>query len=358
MRDIVIKNRTIGENKRIFINAEMACSHNGNISIAKKVIDTACNGGADAINFQMVSMKDYMVRYFGKGKSGKGIISAGKDDSDIYQYIDSLMFDENEWSMLFEYARKKDILICAQPNDYVSFEWARKLNPDIYSISSATFSEIDLVKKIACEDKPMILRIGGALLGEIEKVVSAIQLSNNDKIIIMYGFQNYPTEIDKINLHYMKTLKELFGTHIGFADHTDGGDEMALKIPLLAIPLEVAVLEKHITHNREEKCEDYESALDEKTFKKFVEDVRVAQMAMGNKYFKGLSEGEVDYRNKSKKRVVAKVDLNKGDVLSKDNVVFKRADFGFLPEEAKYLYNRRLSTDICADQIIELTDLE
>lgn len=338
----------------LLINAEMACAHNGDLDIAKKIIDVASDSGADSINFQMVCMEKYMVRNFGEGKSGKGIISQGKDDSDIYKYIDALMFKEAGWAVLFDYARQKNILICAQPNDEESLMWAKNLNPDFYSISSATLSEIELVGAIAAEKKPLLLRISGALQGEIEKALAMIRLMGNEDIVLLYGYQNYPTDIEKINLNFIKKLKSLYGLPVGFADHTDGGNDLALVVPLLAIPFGVAVLEKHITHDRELKCEDFESALGPIEFKKFVEHVDISRTAMGHSYFMGMSESEIEYRNVSKKKIVATRKVLAGHIAQKEDFAFKRADYGMTPDELKYLLGREFKAEILPDQVIEL----
>ena len=322
--------------------------------IAKKIIDAAAQSKADAINFQMTDLPSYMVKDYSAGG-----ISQGKDKSDIYKYLEKIIwFKEKEWQELFNFARHKDLIISATVNDLESARIATKLGVDIYQIHSSSLGEKDLVAKVAQSNKPICLKIGGTFLGEIERVIALIKEKGNDQLMLQHGFQSYPTKIEEVNLKYIPTLKALFSLPVGYGDHTDGSDPLALIVPLLSIPFGVSFLEKHITHNRNDKCEDFESALGPDDFKKFVQYVRIAEKSLGQSHIHLFSEDESNYRNISKKRVVAKVDIKIGEKITQDKIAFKRANQGLLPDEAHYLFNRKTKEAIAKDQPITWDKLQ
>jgi N,N'-diacetyllegionaminate synthase len=348
MNEIKIKGKKIGNNNPVFIVAEMACSHDGSMEIAKKIIEAAFKAGADAINFQMTDLANYMVENYSAGG-----VSQGKGKGDIYKYLEKIFwFKEKEWQELFNYAKKKNLIISATINDLKSGEIAHKLNADIYQIHSSSLGEKNLVKQVARFKKPVCLKIGGTFLGEIEKAVGLIINEGNYKTMLQHGFQSYPTKIEEVNLRFITALKKMFDLPVGYGDHTDGSDPLALVIPLLSIPFGVSFLEKHLTHNRAAKCEDFESALNPDDFKRFVAYVRMAEKGLGQEQCHIFSQDEKQYRNISKKRAVAGADIRAGERITENKIVFKRANQGIFPEEADYLLKRIAKQDIKKDEPI------
>ena len=342
MRSIRVKNKMIGDGYPAFIVAEMACSHDGSIEIAKKIIDAAAKARADAINFQMTSLPDYMVPNYSAGG-----VSHGKGESDIYGYLKKIFwFGETEWKELFDYANEKDLIISVTCNDIPSAKLAKTLGADIYQIHSSSLSEENLVKTVARIKKPICLKIGGTFLGELEKAIFWIREEGNEEIMLLHGFQNYPTKLKDVHLRFIPTLKKLFSLPVGFADHTDGGSELALVVPLLALPLGANFIEKHLTHDRSQKCEDFESALNPEDFKKFVNNVREVEKTFGEESMHIFSKDELKYRQISKKRAVANRDIGKGEILKSEDIVFKRSDEGIFPDESKFVIGRKLKFNI------------
>ncbi len=335
-----IGNRIIGDGKT-FVIAEMAWSHDGSSDIAKKIIDAAAEAKADAINMHVTFLSEYMIRSYG---AGKGRLSAGKDDSDVYKYLDKINPSFDMLQELIAYAKKKGLLISLLCNDMRSVDFAAQ-HADIFQIHSGTMLEEDLVRKVASQKKPIVLKVGGAYLGEIEKSLSWIKEEGNNSIILMYGFQNYPTRLETIHLNFIKTLQETFGLHVGFADHTDGSTEIAVIIPLVGIAKGATVIEKHLTHDREKKCEDFESALNPDAFAKMMQFIREMESSFGSSSMRAFSADELNYRQVSKKRVVAKAAMRKGSVLTKDMLICKRSDEGVYPDEIKMLLGRTLKLD-------------
>lgn len=344
MKSIEVKGKIIGDGYPAFIIAEMAWSHDGSIEKAKKIIKGAADANADAISIHITSMEDYMVPEY-KCEAGQ-TLSSGREISSMYEGHDSINLKEENWVELFPYIKKLGLIICVMCNDRKSFELCKRLKPDIYVLSPASFVEYDFIKEIAKEMKPIILRIGGALLGEIEKVITLIKDEGTEDIILLHGIQLYPTKIEDTHLGLIDSLRKIFSLQVGLADHIDGDSDLALIVPLVSLPFGATVIEKHITYNRDEKGEDYEAALNPKEFKKFVSYVREVEKSVGSYSFRTLSEAELRYRDVVRKRTVAKDEIKMNEKITAEKITFKRADEGAYPDESKYLIGRTAKYDI------------
>jgi len=347
MEQIKIKNKIIADDFPAFIVAEMAWSHDGLVEKAKKIVRATSDAKADAIKFHITSVEDYMVPQYG---SGKGRVSAGKEERSIYEYLKSINLDRKAWEELFSYTKGQGLLICAMCNDLASFRFASKLDPDIYDVHSSCLSDEDFIREVAKDMKPVFLGIGASTLGEIERAISWAKETGNNDISLIYGFQSYPTRLEDMHLRYIQSLKQMFSLPVGFADHTDGGSDLALITPLVALPYGANIIEKHVTYDRSARGEDFESALDPGDLKKLVQLVREVEKAFGSPTVRPLSEGELNYRQVSKKRAVAKVKIKKDEKITKDNIAFKRSDEGVYPEESKFLIGRTAKCDIEKDE--------
>ena len=160
----------------------MAWSHDGSVENAKKIIKGAADAGADAISLHITSVKDYMVKDY--SCSAGQVVSASKGKESMYDLSDRMNLKDSDWEELFSKARSVRLAICAMPNDMQSLRLCEKLNPDIYVIASSCFVEEDLVSGVAKRRKPVILRIGGAALGEIENTI--VVLNNCRTILRMF----------------------------------------------------------------------------------------------------------------------------------------------------------------------------
>ena len=349
MREIKLGGRAIGDCQPTFIMVEMAWSHDGSIEKARKIIRGAARAKADAINFHITSIEDYMVpRYTG----GRGRITAGGAAQSIYDCLCQINLSQEAWKELFAYAREQCLFISAMCNDLSSVEFAFQLGPDMYGIHSACLAEEDLVTAVASKQKPVFLKVGGTYLGEIERAVRLIQQAGNRDIVLMHGIQSYPTKLEDMHLRYIRSLKQIFGLPVGFADHVDGGSELALVVPVVAVALGANVIEKHITHDRSLKGVDFESALDPDGLKKMVQNLREVEKAFGSSAVRPLSGAEADYRQSAKKRTVAGNTLQKGEKITSDKIAFKRSDDGVYPDESQYLIGRIVNKKVEKDEAI------
>lgn len=347
MRQVKLGNKIIGDGQPSYVIAEMAWSHDGSVEKAKKIVQGACDAGADAISIHVTSLKDYMVKEY-SSVAGK-TLSAGKEQEIIYNYLDKINIKDSEWKELFKYIKDAELAICAMPNDIRSLKFCAELKPDAYVIAASCFVEENLVLEVAKQKKPVILRIGGATLGEIESVIGLVREYGTGDIILLHGFQSYPTKIEDTRLALIPTLKATFGLPVGTADHIDADSPLAVMVPLVALAFGANAVEKHVTHDRKMKGEDFESALHPDELKMLVGNMKEIEKSFGNSAIKTLSSEELRYRRVSRKKAVAARVIKKGQKITAQDIVFKRADDGITPDESKFIIGRTAGLDIKED---------
>ena len=174
----------------------------------------------------------------------------------------------------------------------------------------------------------------------------------------MWGFQNFPTKIESLNLNKINLLKQNFSHIIGYADHTDSNDYLnSFSIPLLAFVMGANIVEKHITLNRFKKKNDYYSSLNPDEFEKFVKFLKKSSQSLGNNQWI-LSKVESAYNAFSKKYLVAKKNISKNEFLNKSNITFKRTGkIGISIDEFNFLKKPKLSKDMKKDKPIFIKNL-
>lgn len=341
--------------EKVKIIAEMAWAHDGSLEKAINIMKAAKDAGADAIGIHITSLNNYMVPHYG---SGKGKVSEGKEHLQIFNYLVDINLSNEDWVTFAKEAKSCEIDLCIMPNDMESLHFAHEqLKPKYFVISAASFIEREFIERLAQTNTTTFFRIGGALLGEIEQAVNWFRKTSSAEIVLLHGFQNYPTKLEDTNIAQLKSLQDIFGLPVGLADHIDGSSPLALTVPLLAIPYGAEYIEKHITWDRAEKGEDFESALNPDDFKLFVDYVSAAQIAIGHGAWQQLTEASVRYRNITRKRVVAAANISQGERIQLSDLTFKRSDVGLTPEMKDYLIGRTLKKDIKENDAIEWGDL-
>ena len=329
--------------KRKFIIAEMACSHEGEEKLAKKIIDGAAKANADAIQLQIWELK-YMMT----------------PQRSEFEWLKKIEFSHEEWSNIIKYSRSNypnlEIWVCVY--EHQSIEFIDSLNIDGYKLNSSDLSNPLVLEKVALSGKPINLSVGASTLDEIESALDLISNISKSAVILMYGFQNFPTNPESVHMLYMNTLKQKFNLPIGYQDHCDADTEAAFWMPAAAVGMGVEVLEKHITHDRNFKGVDHESALNPDEFIRFVEMVRILDKAQGSVRSRPFSEDEIKYREFQKKSIVAARDLPAGvELTEKDLAIMRAESLGLSPDKVEVIIGKFTQRDIPAYQALTKGDV-
>lgn len=307
-----VAHKTVGRGGSVFIIAEAANSHEGSLDVAKRLVRATADAGADAVKFQKFVVEELLV--------------STHPDFNLFK---SLQLKDEEWRELFDYGHELGMIVFADVFDIPSAELMASLHVPAYKIHSTDLSNPDLLKYVAAKEKPIFLGVGATYLEEIEKALALL----HKEVVLVHGFQAFPTRIEETNFEFLRTLRERFQCLVGFMDHIDGSEELANILPLVALGYGACVLEKHITLDRSEKGIDHESALNPNEFQKFVRLVRKVEGAIGTGESL-FSENEENYRLKTKKSIVARRDIRTGEVVTRDMLAFRRARRGIPPTEA------------------------
>lgn len=342
--------------ERVKIIAEMAWAHDGSCDKAIRIMQAAAEAGADAIGVHVTDMPTYMVPHYG---SGVGRVSAGKEHMEIFGYLNRINLKGHDWVRFAKAANQSGVDLCVMANDFASLEFVeRDLHPAYYVLSAAAFVEPDFVEAVADKNRTTLFRTGGATLGEIESAIFRFRSRSQAQLVLLHGFQNYPTKLEDTNIRQMESLARIFGLPVGLADHVDGGDPVAKVIPIAALACGATWIEKHITWNREEKGEDFEAALNPSDFKALVGFIRAVEIALGCADWGDLSDASRRYREVSRKRAVAACDLAEGATLCREDIVFKRSDKGITGDQLSSLLGRRLTRTIAKDDGVDLQEAQ
>ena len=325
-------------NSTTFIVSEMACAHEGDIELAKAIIDGSAVAKADAVQLQIWSLTNMM--------------SPQRKEYELLQRIE---FSQDEWKNLVNYSREKypkmKVYVCVY--EHSTIEFINSLGIDGYKLNSSDLSNPLVLEKVAKTGKPINLSVGASSIAEIQSAVDKIKSISKSNITLMYGHQSFPTKPENVHMSYIEKLKNLFELPVGYQDHCDADQESAFWLPAASMGMGVSILEKHITHDRSKKGIDHESALNPDEFVKFVEMVRCIDSAKGKSIPRNFTDEEIKYREFQKKSIVAAKDIPAGSTLAEKDVVFMRAEIlGFSPAQIEVVVGKTLSKDISAFETI------
>ncbi|MHA1185407.1 MAG: N-acetylneuraminate synthase family protein [Candidatus Heimdallarchaeota archaeon] len=335
MKSFKVGQKNIGDSHPTYIVGEMAWSHDGSIDKAKAIIKACADANCDAINFHVTSLDNYMIPDYRRN-----------DKISAFDGLKKLTIPMNQWSELFEYTRKLGLQISALCNDVESAKVVKKLEPDVCMFHASCLTEKELIKAIAKIGKPVFFAVGGSTIDEILQAIQWLNEDGCDEIGILFGMQNYPTKLEDNNANYLRTLKKMFERPIGFSDHTDAEDPLALIVPLMGIPLGANIIEKHITYDRSAKGTDYHAALNPKEMKTFVDYVRRIETIFGSGTVRAFSDAEKSYRQTVRKRIVAIKDLKSNHILSEADVRAMRSDKGIAPDRIEDFVGKKINKNI------------
>ena len=334
------KNNSLNEEKKTYIIAEIASAHCGDIHRLKTIIKKSAETGVNAIKFQVFNV-DYFVSKFHPN----------------YENNKKNQFSIEQWTEIFEFSQQFNIDLWADVFDEESANLADKYVCG-FKLHSTDITNNFMIEHIAKKGKPIILATGGASLEELKKAVQKIEDLGNNQIILTQGFQAYPTDISKVNLKRIEILKKEFPQCIlGYHDHTDAESVMKIILPVASVAYGAKVIEKHITDDRSLKGFDYESALNPDELKELVKAIRAFESSVGKEGFE-LSLDELQYRDYTKRYIVAKCPLNKGNIIQQENLAFKRSTKGITPNQYQKIVGLKTIRDLKEDESITPLDVK
>lgn len=328
----------------VLIIAEAGVNHNGDVHIAKKLIDAACEAGADIVKFQTFQSEKLVTKNAKKAKyQSKNLQS--EDDSQLAMLKKLELSYENHIE-LFEYCKKKEIEFLSTPFDFSSIDMLEKLSIGLWKIPSGEITNYPHLLRLAKTGKPIILSTGMCRIEEIRQAVELIKENGNNEITLLHCNTQYPTPFCDVNLKAMKTLEMEFNLPVGYSDHTAG-----IEVSIAAVALGAKVIEKHFTLDKNMEGPDHKASLDPKELKAMVQSIRNIEQSLGNGE-KAPSLSEQANIAIVRKSIVAKRAIKKGEVLTEENLTTKRPGNGISPMKWNEVLGQAAKKDFYEDELI------
>jgi len=340
---VLIGNTRIGTGEPCFIIAEAGVNHNGDLNRAIHMIDAAVEAGANAIKFQTINAENLVTRTAEKAEYQK---TNRRDSSTQYQMLKKLQLSESEFNILFTYAKKKKILFLSTAFDDSSLDILIRLNVPAFKIPSGEITNFPLMKRIACEGKPILLSTGMSSLKEVKAAISFIQKQGCTEIIVLHCTTCYPAPLESVNLRVLETFRNLFHIPVGYSDHTRG-----IHVPVAAVALGACTIEKHFTLNRNLSGPDHAASLEPDEFQRMVEAIRDVEGALGTR-IKKLQSCEKSNRMVARKSIVAQQEIRKDSRISQEMITLKRPGTGIEPRCLKKIIGKKAKCTIQKDTVI------
>lgn len=318
-----------------FVIAELANAHEGSVVTAKAIVEAAAGSGADAVKFQKFTADELLVTYHAH-----------------FEHFRKLEMPGTFWAELVSLARSRGLYVLADVFGPESARVMHSLGVDGYKIHSSDTTNLELIKQIASYEKAMFLSCGGSRQLEIMEAVQAIRWAGNEQIVLLHGFQNYPTRLEDTQLKRLVTLANRFGLPVGYADHVAGDSEWAILLPLMAVSMGARVIEKHLTLDRSRKGIDYFSSVEPHELAQLIRLLREAGKSLGGLY--EMSVGELQYLQDVRKIMVAARDLPAGTLIQESMVTYKRAPADVHPLQYTDVAGRMLQIPRKTDEPLSL----
>ncbi|EPO4041800.1 N-acetylneuraminate synthase [Campylobacter upsaliensis] len=322
--------------KKVLIIAEAGVNHNGDINLAKKLIEQAAKAGADVVKFQTFKANSCVSVSAKKAKYQ--LETTAKEESQL-EMIQKLELSYESHFELMKHCKKHGIAFLSTPFDLESVEFLRGLDLPYFKIPSGEITNLPYLKAVAKCKKEVLLSTGMANLGEIEAALTILRKNGTRNITLLHCNTEYPTPFEDVNLNALKTLKEAFKLEVGYSDHTEG-----IVASLGAVALGAVVIEKHFTLDKTMEGPDHRASLEFEELRALCKGIRELEKALGSG-IKKASKSEAKNKIIARKSLVAKREIQKGEKFSIENLTTKRPGSGISAMRyEEYLGKRALKT--------------
>lgn len=332
-----------------YIIAEAGVNHEGSMDLAKRLIEEAAEGGAQAIKFQTYKAETIASvnspSYWDRSKEPTS------SQFELFKKYDK--FWKSEYEKLKVICNEVGIEFLSTPFDAESAEFLNDLMP-VFKISSSDLTNWPFIEQIASYGKPIILSTGASNMDEISEVVEMIENLGNP-LCLMHCILCYPTPNHLANLAMIKDLQKHFAQHlIGYSDHTLPGN---MDVITYANVMGANIIEKHFTHDKTLPGNDHYHAMDKEDLKLFFEKSRAIFELLGSDE-KYCLEQEKQARLNARRSLVVNKDLPKGAELSINDLTWKRPGTGISPKEIKHVIAKKTTRFLSADSVLQRDDIE
>ena len=331
---------SLKKNKTIII-AEAGVNHNGNIYLAKKLIDVASKAGADYVKFQTFDVDHLILKNTKTAIYQKRNL---KNDISQYSMLKKYQLTDSKHKQLINHSKKKKIKFLSTAFEEKSLGLLKKYKLDYIKIPSGEITNYPFLKKISKLKQKVLLSTGMATVDEIKQALKVLKKRKKD-IIILHCTSDYPAKLKDLNLNFIKKLKK-FGYEVGYSDHSS-----SIITPSIAVALGCKVVEKHFTLSKKLKGPDHKASLEPNELIKMIGFIRDAENMLGSQD-KIITKNEQKTKLLVRKSLVASNNIKKGEIFSLKNIKTKRPGGGVSPFKIKKYLGKKSTKQFKKDQFI------
>ena len=331
----------------MYIIAEIGLNHQGDVELAKKLVDIAVESGVDAVKFQKRSLKhlyrDDVLDDIEKQEFGVQY---------LFNHIKKSELADEEMAGLHKYSLDRGVDFICTPWEEESLRFLSSLDLPAYKVGSPDMFNLPLLEAMAPLNKPLIMSTGMSFVSEIEYVISFL-----DKLgvqyILLHCNSTYPSPHYDLNLNFIKVLKKKSKYPVGYSGHEQG-----IATSLAAVSLGAKVIERHLTLDKNMPGPDHKASLEPEEFKELVKQIRIVEQSLGESV-RYVSRGEFLNREFLSKSLVVTKDLKRGEILKREDIGVKSPGHGTKPIKLQYFIGRKLiQRDMLADDYLLESDVD
>ena len=329
------------------IIAEAGVNHNGDLDMARRLVDAAADAGADLVKFQTFSADRLVTGYAAKA-GYQNASSTGAESQ--HAMLRKLELTRAMHETLIEHCAARGIRFFSTAFDLESLDMLLALGADRFKIPSGELTNLPYLRLVGSYGKPLIVSTGMATLGEIEEALGALEKAgtSRDRITVLHCSTEYPTDMRDVNLRAMLAIGDAFGVDVGYSDHTRG-----IEVAIAAAALGASVIEKHFTLDRSLPGPDHKASLEPDELKAMVAAIRNIEAALGDG-LKRPTAAESNNKPAARKSLVANCAIRAGELFSEANLAVKRPGTGLSPMRWDEAVGRAAPRDFAPDELIEL----
>tara|TARA_B100000886_G_scaffold200922_1_gene138660 strand:+ start:1977 stop:2981 length:1005 start_codon:yes stop_codon:yes gene_type:complete len=331
--------------KKVFIIAEVGVNHNGDLKTALKLTDEAAKAKVDAIKFQtftannLVTKKAITANYQKKFTRFKS----------QYKMLKKLEFSKKMHDKCYARCKARKLKFLSSPFSIEDIVYLKKFRMEYYKIPSGEITNLPYLKFIAKQNKKIILSTGMSTLKEIKNAIKVLKKNNLSlkKITLLHCNSSYPTPYNDVNLKTIEYFKKKMKIEVGISDHSLG-----IEVPIAAVALGATIVEKHFTLNKNAKGPDHTTSIEPKDLAQMVKSIRNIEKSL--KIKKKVTSSEFKNLKIVRKSIVAKKDIYKFEIFSKDNLTCKRPGIGISPMYFEKVIGLKAKKNFKKDDIIKI----
>ena len=333
--------------EKVYIIAEAGDNHNGDFNTALKLVDVAKRAGADCVKFQTFVTEEIISKYAEMAEYQKK--NTGKEESQ-FEMVKRLELSFDEFRKIKEYCDRVGIQFLSTPFDLKSVDFLNELGVPFFKIPSGEITNYPYLIKIAHTGKPVVMSTGMCEPDEILADINVLEKNGSGEITLLHCNTEYPTPLKDVNLYAMRTMKKMFGKKVGYSDHTKG-----IEVPVAAVALGACVIEKHFTLDKNMPGPDHKASLEPDELGRMVKNIRNIEIALGDGV-KRVSESERKNIAIARKSIVARRNIQEGEILTEENLAVKRPGTGINPMQWMEVLGTRAVRDFKEDELIEIRE--